>query len=168
MRAADLSADDLRTLGHLLPRAALDLLRVAGEADGLALLNGCPGVVVDVPKSAYGRGSGGVWQAMTAALSPEALGAIVRHYGGTTLELPTCNQLRVERRNRWVRAQFDRLTAPAQGHSRAQAVALLARQAPAELGEVLSAAGISRVLDNPGPAAAVTRAAPADQQDFFA
>jgi hypothetical protein len=161
MRYADLTADDLQALVHLLPRTAAELISVVGVSDALALLNTMPGVTLTVPKReaqflpAVARRR---WSLVTSLISETGAQSLARHMGGLPLQIATCHQLRVEKRNRWLRAQFDELTsASGGGLSRNQAVYELGVLLAEAFGECLSAGGIERALDTPGPEAVAAR-----------
>lgn len=161
MRYADLTADDLKDLAHLLPRTAVELVAIVGVPDALVLLNTMPGVKLTVPKRdpqhlpvvARRR-----WSLVTNLVSADSARALAQHLGGLPLEIATCHQLRIEKRNRWLRATFDYITSPAGGGlSRNQAVYELGISLAEAFGECLSAGGIERALDTPGPEAAAAR-----------
>jgi hypothetical protein len=62
-------------------------------------------------------------------IGTDAMTVLAREMGGECLEVPTLDDLRKERRNRAIRAQFDRLTARApagEGLSKARAMQELA------------------------------------------
>lgn len=178
MRYSDITEADLATLAHLLPRRAADLVRVVGAADAAALLNALPGVVFVVPKRAAvrdgsfaaHRGAARRWKTLCSVVSAGAAEAIAGYYGGNALEVPTCHQLRVEKRNRWLRERFDALTSTRQAApgvramSRTQAVYELGLELVERWGEAMSAQGIENALDSTGPAAASRRTGPASAQ----
>ena len=159
MRLQTLTAADLASLGHLLPRSGVDLVRCVGLQAALALLNGLPGVVMTMPKTAdanpHARRR---WAQLVQLMGVAAVAALAAQYGGGPLEVPTCHQLRLERRNRWLRDRFDAYTASTGlGLSRNGAVYELGLDL-AQAGLCMTHQGIENVLDNPGPAAAAARA----------
>lgn len=176
MRISDITPADLAELGHLLPRSAATLLRVAGQDAGLALLNALPGVFFQMPHTDGKRRGNTHAKRRTAQLQAlvgdDALAALRQHYGGGPLEVPTCLQIKVEKRNRWLRQQFDALTRSqargGAGLSRNQAVYELSFELRKAFGEALSNSGLEAVLDRPSPTAAAPRAGGAEAQlDLF-
>lgn len=161
MRLQTLTAADLASLGHLLPRSGVDLVRCVGLQAALALLNGLPGVVMTMPKTPdANRHAARRWGQLAQVMGSAAVPALAAQYGGGPLEVPTCHQLRLEKRNRWLRERFDVLTANAgagPGLSRNAAVYELGLEL-AQAGLCMTHQGIENVLDNPGPAAAAARA----------
>lgn len=160
MRLQTITADDLASLGHLLPRSGVDLVRCVGLQAALALLNGLPGAVMTCPKTATAnRHAMRRWGQLVQVLgSAQAMRALAEQYGGGPLEVPTCHQLRLEKRNRWLRDRFDALTTAAgPGLSRNAAVYELGLEL-VQAGQCMTHQGIENVLDNPGPAAAAARA----------
>jgi hypothetical protein len=145
---AHLTADDLVDLGHLLPASARELVRCLGIAAALALLNGLPGVLLLVPKTATGnRYNAQRWQQLVDLVGDAAMALLVAHYAGSALEINTCAALRTERRRRWLRAAFDTLTTGPAALSKNQAMHELAI-ALASAGSPMSARGIETAIDS--------------------
>lgn len=121
IRAADLDA-----FAHLLPPTGIKLLALLGKPDGLRLLNAWPGVQIVVPKGPCNNvGGARRWAQIVAIIGERATVKLADELGGTCLEVPTLDELRKERRNSAIRAQFDAMTARAphgQGLSKAAAV----------------------------------------------
>lgn len=165
MRLQTITAADLASLGHLLPRSGVDLVRCIGLQAALEILNGLPGAVMTMPKTpANNPHAARRWaQLVQVTGSAQAVRELAAQYGGGPLEVPTCHQLRLEKRNRWLRERFDALTAgnsatkPGPAMSRNAAVYELGLEL-AQAGECMTHQGIENVLDNPGPAAAAARA----------
>lgn len=102
---------DLRELAHLLPPSAVTLIRVAGEAPALALMQGWPGVLFNVPlRGDANRAGVARWRLLADAVGEAAMPALMAHYGGGLLEVPVCRDLILRKRNRWIRRRFDDLT----------------------------------------------------------
>ena len=126
----------MATLGHLLPPSAVVLLACAGALPGLALLNAWPGVSVIMPKHAAATPAGARrWAQIAAVVGQAAMPALAALYGGNVLDVPTCAQLRTEKRARWLRQRFDQLGAA--GLNKTQAV----QQLGIELAQMGSAGG---------------------------
>jgi hypothetical protein len=138
---------DLAPLGHLLPPAAVTLLRVLGPVPALALLRAWPGVQVPVPKHPDKR-AGGVrrWAEIAEVVGDAAMPALAGHWGGSLLDIPLCTHLLAEKRNRWLRERFDELTnvrgAGISGYHAIQELCL----ALAEAGQPLNYREVQRVL----------------------
>jgi len=121
-----ITADDLQHFGTLVPPTGLNLLRILGQRDGLALLNGLSGVQIMVPKGPCNNPSGArVWAYITRVIGEGAMNTLAQHMGGQYMDVPTLDDLRKERRNHAIRTQFDYLTARVpggEGLSKARAV----------------------------------------------
>lgn len=117
---------DLDEFAHLVPTSGIKLLVLLGKHDGLRLLNVWPGVQIVVPKGpCNNEGGARRWAQIVAIVGEPATLKLAGEMGGESLEVPTLDALRTERRNSAIRAQFDELTAPAphgQGLSKAAAV----------------------------------------------
>jgi hypothetical protein len=152
-----LTEADLAELAHLLPYNAQQLVQRIGAAAAVALLNRWPGVTFVMPKGTSNAAGAARWAQLVGIVGAEATEILARWAGGDVLKIPTCDQLRTEKRNRWIRARYDAITAPAGGgYSKAVAVHLLGMELAAD-GHVVSYRGIERVLDTPGPLAAAVR-----------
>lgn len=121
---SDIRACDLTEFASLVPPSGRELLRLLGERAALALLNAWPGVQVPVPKRRDANAHGARrWAQIAAIVGDESMTALAAALGGNVMEVPTCNDLRIARRNHVVRQQFDELTAPhGGGLSKAAAV----------------------------------------------
>ena len=111
---APLTLADLNgPLAPWLPAGATSLVQALGAPAALALLNGCPGALIpNVPKSPGSNAHGAVrWAALTDLVGEQAMQRLAQSHGGGVLSVPNCHALRTERRNRYLRAEFDRLTA---------------------------------------------------------
>jgi hypothetical protein len=162
MSANHITADDLAALGHLLPYSAMELVQGLGVDGALALLNGLPGVVIKVPLShTSSRLHAKRWAQIVAVVGENTMARLVALRGGQLLEVPTCHQLRMERRNRWIRARFDAMTGTAAGDepmTRTAAIYELGRELAAA-GQVITYRGLEQVIDSNGPALAASRQA---------
>jgi hypothetical protein len=102
------------------------LLRLLGVANGLKLINGLGGVQVVVPKGPCNNAGGArTWGYLARVIGEAAMLTLARTMGGEGLDIPNLDDLRTERRNAAMRAQFDHMTArePAgEGLSKARAV----------------------------------------------
>lgn len=151
----DLAAADLHELAHLLPPTAAELVRTVGEEAAVALMHRLPGVQLQVPKHRGANAAGARrWGQLAAVIGDAATQALATSHGGQVLDIPTCLALLNEKRNRWLRARFDGLTASAR--SAAAERPLSGRAAVYEIGVELAAAGrvmtyrqIERVLQQP-------------------
>lgn len=171
MSADHITAADLATLGHLLPYTAVELVQGLGVDGALALLNGLPGVVINVPLTPHStRLAAKRWAQILAVVGEATMARLVALHGGRPLDVPTCHQLRLERRNRWIRARFDALTATAPVTAPVTAPAAssdgpLNRTAAlyelsielAALGHTVSARGLEQIIDSTGPEASASR-----------
>lgn len=119
--------EDLYAFAHLVPPSGVKLLALLGAHDGLLLLNAWPGVQIVVPKGPCNNPGGARrWAQIVAIVGEPATVKLADELGGECLEVPTLDDLRKERRNSAIRAQFDRLTAPApHGQSLSKAAAVL-------------------------------------------
>jgi hypothetical protein len=117
---------DLEAFAFLVPPSGVKLLVLLGKPDGLRLLNAWPGVQIVVPKGPCNNAGGARrWAQIVAIVGESATLKLADELGGQCLEVPTLDELRKERRNSAIRAQFDQLTAKAphgQGLSKAAAV----------------------------------------------
>ena len=118
--------EDLDAFAFLVPPSGVKLLVLLGKHDGLRLLNAWPGVQIVVPKGpCNNQGGARRWAQIVAIVGEPATVKLADEMGGECMEVPTLDDLRKERRNRAIRAQFDELTASAphgQGLSKAAAV----------------------------------------------
>ncbi|MCX7258008.1 MAG: hypothetical protein NTZ64_15175 [Polaromonas sp.] len=118
--------EDLYAFAHLVPPSGVRLLALLGVHDGLRLLNVWPGVQIVVPKGPCNNAGGARrWAQIVAIVGAPATLKLADKLGGECLDVPTLDDLRKERRNSVIRAQFDQLTASAphgQGLSKAAAV----------------------------------------------
>jgi hypothetical protein len=117
---------DLLDFVHLVPHSGIHLLVLLGKPAGLKLINGLAGVQVLVPKGPCNNPGGArVWAYLAGVIGLDAMHKLADEMGGECLEVPTLDTLRKARRNRAIRAEFDRLTARApagEGLSKARAV----------------------------------------------
>ena len=166
---AHITAADLAEYAALLPASVTELLRVISIEPTLALLNAWPGVCVPVPAAPdIGARSAVRWAQIEAVVGAHAMAALAEHYGGGLLDVATCEELRTERRRRWMRAQYDSITRDG-STTKGDAVRALGVQL-AGAGQPMSYRAIETALDSPGPAAArpsPERAADATQRDLF-
>jgi hypothetical protein len=135
-------ATDLVRHADWLPPSAHTLVRVAGAAAALHLMQQFPGVQFIVPRRRDANADGAArWQTLAAVVGEGAMPAIVAHYAPGVLDVPTCRELLLHKRNQWIRQRFDALTAGAQAlsaYGAAQAINLALAQAgwPMTLREV--------------------------------
>jgi len=113
---------NLEGMEHLLPRTARTLIAVIGLSATNALIRAMPGVVFPVPKRKTRMGEAR-FEELAECIGTEAAEALCRHYGGESLEIPTCRTAMRELFHRQLRAEFDRISS---GHSAGYAVARLA------------------------------------------
>lgn len=120
-----------------------------------------PGVQVPVPLGTSNPQGAKRWADIAAVIGADAMPTIAAHWGGSVLDVPTCKDLLVEKRNRWVRDRFDHLVS-AHGH------ALSAFQATAEICLALAQAGqpithreVEKTINR------IASPAPAPQLDIF-
>ncbi|BEP69690.1 MULTISPECIES: Mor transcription activator family protein [unclassified Variovorax] len=111
-RLAPLSEADLSDFRHLMPETVRNLVSCIGAHAALALLNAWPGVEVKVPLYPNANPAGARrWSLMAEIVGEVAMQLLSKNYGGTSLVIPTCKQVRDEKRNRLIRHDFDHLTA---------------------------------------------------------
>lgn len=136
--ARRLDAQALQDFAALLPPNARALRRQLGDdAALLLLLNSLPGAQLPIPKHPHANVHGARrWARYAELLGEPAMQALAAHWGGTLLDVPVCAQVLDAVRDRWLRARFDALTAPAP-----QGPALSAYAALGELCEALAGAG---------------------------
>jgi len=145
---AQVLADDLVHLSHMLPPTALTLVRVAGVDAALALLRTWPGIRFPCPKHPSANDAGARrWQQLADVVGEAAMGPITAHYGGSDLEIPLCVALLAEKRNRWIRARFDDLVSPRLACLPGTAAVTELGLALAEAGQALDWRQIMRILD---------------------
>jgi hypothetical protein len=102
---------DLADMSHLLPSGGAYLVRLLGVAAALALINTWSGVQLPIPKRADSNARGAArWAEIAAVIGEPAMQVLAADRGGDMLDIPNCNALRKERRNRAICAQFDQLT----------------------------------------------------------
>lgn len=96
-----------------LPPSGQALVNAVGAEAALLLLSKYPGVLIpNVPKTPNGNPHGARrWAALSELIGETAMCRLADTYGGVCLSVPTCKELRIERRNRAVIAEFDRLSA---------------------------------------------------------
>lgn len=153
-----LSAADLADLGALLPGSAADLIACVGTEPALALLNAWPGVTINVPKTPDSNPRGAQrWAQLQAIVGADAMLSLAARYGGQPLEVATCEALRTERRRRWMRAHYDRITSADATLTKAAAVHELGL-ALAAAGQPMSSRAIEIVLDSADAAGAAPAA----------
>jgi hypothetical protein len=113
---------NLEGMEHLLPRTARTLIAVIGLPATNALIRTMPGVVFPVPKRKTRMGEAR-FEELVECIGQDAAEKLCRHYGGESLEIPTCREAMRELFHRQLRAEFDRITI---GHSAVYAVSRLA------------------------------------------
>lgn len=156
---ADLAPDSAHAA--LLPPSARTLVRVAGAGSALVLLQRCPGVQFVVPlradANAHGRRR---WQQLADVVGDAAMPAIAAHYAPGVLDVPMCTALLNAKRNAWIRARFDALTAP---HARPACSAYAALQeinlALAQAGWPFTLREVQKVVNAPPEETGATEAA---------
>lgn len=140
---------DLTELAAWVPPGAAEVVRVLGLALAARLFGMWPGVVLQVPVLESSQRHGIERRAeLVAALGEQDATALCSAWGGELLVLPVMRSLLSEKRKRWLRAEFDRLTAEAD---------ITKTKAVLTLGLRLGAAGlpmttrqIMAALDRPG------------------
>lgn len=146
-----LTAEDIATVGHLLPGTAHDLIKRLGVQPALALLNAWPGVQFQMPRRADANAAGAKkWRIIVDIIGIEATETLAAYAGGDVLEVPMCRAARDELRHRAMRAEFDRLTLD-EGCSKTQAVQILG------LKYGLVYRQVEKVVDRPDAAPASTQ-----------
>jgi hypothetical protein len=147
-----LHAQDLHSLGHLLPGSARELLGCVGLEAALLPLNTWPGITLKLPKSATHNSHGARrWQQLEALIGLEATTKLIAQFGGYVIEINTCFALRCERRRRWLRSGFDMLTTGPGGLSKNHAVEQLGIEL-ARTGDTMSNRAIEQAIDASDPA----------------
>ncbi|MBF5004714.1 Mor transcription activator family protein [Diaphorobacter caeni] len=137
---------DFSDFSHLMPETALLLVQCMEIEATVALLNAWPGVEVKVPRFPNANPAGARrWAQLAALVGETAMQKLAALYGGTVLEIPLCSRVRLEKRNRNIRSEFDQLTAKpptGEGLSKAEAVQEIGmRHAPISvrlIGSILS------------------------------
>jgi hypothetical protein len=123
---AAITPADLRDFAHLVPPTGLAVLRMLGPVDALKVFNSLRGAQIIIPKGPCNNPGGAKrWAQLVAIMGADAMLLLAREMGGDCLEVPSLEALRLERRNRAIRTQFDRLTAKApagEGLSKGRAV----------------------------------------------
>lgn len=154
-------AADLVRHAEWLPPTANTLIRVAGSTAALALMQQCPGVQFVVPKHPDANAAGAErWRQLAAIAGEAAMPAIAAEYAPGVLDVPTCRDLLLHKRNCWIRERFDALTARPAGDGRslsayaaAQAINLALAQAgwPMTLREVQKVINTAQQVRERGP-----------------
>ena len=120
-----MTPDALQSLRHLpnFPATARELIMVAGVAAAAKLITAWPGQIFPVPAKVGGTRRQGIinWHRLTEIVGNQAAGAIVRHWGGSEIYIPSAKKIAAEHIHDRVRADFDRLTID-QGYSGREAI----------------------------------------------
>lgn len=136
---------DLGDLVAWVPPGAAEMVRVLGARLAAKLITLWPGVALSVPMPDSRHASGMARRAeLVAALGQEDAAALCAAWGGQVLLLPVMRSLLREKRQRWLRAEFDRLSA--QGLTRVRAVTVLGLRLAAA-GQSMTSRQISSALD---------------------
>lgn len=150
---------DLGDLVAWVPPGAAEMVRVLGARLTVRLINLWPGVALAVPMPDSRHASGMARRAeLAAALGPEDAAALCVAWGGQVLLLPVMRSLLREKRQRWLRTEFDALSAL--GMTRVRAVTVLGLRLAAA-GQSMTSRQISSALDRHDAAL------PADQLPLF-
>jgi hypothetical protein len=141
---------DLYELAQWLPPTAATLVRVLGPAAALALLQAWPGVTYPIPRHPDANANGARrWAALADVVGEAAMPALAAHWGGSALDVPVCRALLAQKRNTWIRAQFDVLVNPTgaamSGNAAAQAISLALAQA----GQPMTHRELERLINQP-------------------
>lgn len=159
---AQVTLQDLEELAHLLPPTAHALVRCAGPAGAVALLQTWPGVLFPCPKHPQANAEGARRWAQIAEVAGEAaMPGLVAEYGGSLVDVPTCKTLLVEKRNRWIRARFDDLVNPHSGAMTAAAALREVAIALAQAGQPMTSRELEKIVNR-------SDVAPQAQPDLFA
>ena len=113
---------NLEDVEHLLPRTARTLIAVIGLPATNALIRTMPGVVFPVPKRKTRSGEAR-FEELAECIGTEAAEKLCRHFGGESLDIPTCRDAMRELFHRQLRSEFDHIT---REHSALFAVSRLA------------------------------------------
>ncbi|WP_175948584.1 Mor transcription activator family protein [Burkholderia pyrrocinia] len=113
---------NLGDVEHLLPRTARTLIAVIGLPATNALIRAMPGVVFPVPKRKTRSGEAR-FEELAEVVGSEAAGKLCKHFGGESLDIPTCRDAVREMFHRQLRSDFDQIT---REHSAVFAVSRLA------------------------------------------
>lgn len=145
---APLTVADLTQYACLIPASGHELLHLLGMDAGVRLINALRGVQLVVPRGPCNNAAGAhAWKFLVAIVGEAATLTLSQAYAGRMLNVPRLEDLRRERRNTALRADFDRLTASAathgQGLSKTRAVQQLA------LAYQLTWRAVEMVIDRP-------------------
>ncbi|KIP18139.1 mor transcription activator family protein [Burkholderia sp. MSHR3999] len=113
---------NLGDVEHLLPRTARTLIAVIGLPATNALIRAMPGVVFPVPKRKTRSGEAR-FEELAEVIGVEAAEKLCKHFGGESLDIPTCRDAVREMFHRQLRSEFDQIT---RAHSAVFAVSRLA------------------------------------------
>ncbi len=91
----------LALIAELLPPTARELLSLLGEADALALMRGCPGQRLRVPRAMNDK------HVLAHTLSGAAYKAMVRRFGGQDLHVPNCKAALLKIRDAQMVSDYD-------------------------------------------------------------
>lgn len=105
------SEEDLCELAEWLPPTARDLIEALGRAPALALLRELPGAQLVIPLREAANAAGAQhWAELAEIVGAGVMPVLCSRWGGAPLDVPTCAELLLEKRSRWIRSRFNYLT----------------------------------------------------------
>ena len=115
---------ELHSIRHLprFPETAAELIRVAGLVAAARIITAWPGQSFPVPSVEGGGCPAGErrWAQLAEVVGETAALAIVRHYRGSVLYVPSCKEAIWDKEKDAIRDEFDRLSA--EGYSYTDAI----------------------------------------------